>query len=101
MTGKPRRRRIPRLDFRILSHRELRRRVFARDAFTCKECGWRPPMTKAERVAYDGRLTIGTWKRWLHVDHVLPLVAGGALKDEDNAQTLCSSCNSRKAGRVT
>ena len=89
-----------RLDFRLASHRALRRDVFLSDDFTCCECGWRPPLEDAARETYDGRFTVGVWDRYLHVDHIVPLVAGGSLTDPDNLQTLCGCCNSSKAGSI-
>jgi 5-methylcytosine-specific restriction endonuclease McrA len=35
----------------------------------------------------------------LHVDHVVPLAAGGATK-EDNLRTACEECNLGKAARA-
>jgi hypothetical protein len=37
--------------------------------------------------------------RDLHIDHVVPLAAGGT-DDPDNLQVLCASCNCAKGGRV-
>lgn len=53
-------------------------RVFARDGYACKECGTREELT---------------------VDHIVPVSRGGGNEDE-NLQTLCRSCNSRKGARV-
>lgn len=53
----------------------LRWEIMERDNFTCQGCGSR---------------------KYLNVDHIKPLVYGGETKKE-NLQTLCGSCNSRKA----
>jgi 5-methylcytosine-specific restriction endonuclease McrA len=58
----------------------LRRQVFLRDGFACKECGAHP--------AKD-RLV------WLEVDHIVPVAKGGSDKIA-NLQTLCNVCNSGK-----
>lgn len=55
----------------------IRKRVFERDNFTCKICGCKSNLT---------------------VDHIVPEIRGGGLED-DNLQTLCKSCNSRKGAR--
>lgn len=55
----------------------LRWEVFARDNFTCRECGSR---------------------KFLTADHVIPESKQGPTTLE-NLQTLCQSCNSRKGNR--
>ena len=60
-----------------ISH-SLRKKVFERDAYRCKECGDH---------------------RELQVDHIHPESKGGTL-DLDNLQTLCRPCNMRKGARV-
>lgn len=57
----------------------LRRRVLARDRYTCAEC-----------------LKFGN-----QVDHVEPIAAGGAVWAESNLQTLCRACHSRKTAKET
>jgi len=54
--------------------------VFRRDGFTCQYCGRRAPNVV------------------LHVDHVLPVVAGGT-NDLTNLRTACSVCNLGKGSR--
>lgn len=75
------RRRVPqirgRLKFRIPSHRALRDFVFARDEYRCKTCD---PLK-------------------LVPDHIISRRNGGA-HHPDNLQTLCDSCNARKANLV-
>jgi hypothetical protein len=61
---------------------QLRFTVLQRDGFRCRYCG--------RTAAEPG---VG-----LHVDHVVPLVAGGATC-EDNLMTACSECNLGKATR--
>lgn len=98
----------------------LRRFVYERDRYTCRGCGWSPPVP----ARYDGRnpirVVLRTERRVsrvipsftdapervfyrdhdvvlaLEVDHVMPLSAGGAFADPDNLQSLCSTCNNRK-----
>lgn len=53
---------------------EVRNRVFERDRYRCVRCG------------NDKDLSI---------DHIIPFSKGGLTKEE-NFQTLCKSCNSRK-----
>jgi 5-methylcytosine-specific restriction endonuclease McrA len=62
---------------------QLRFRILARDGFRCRYCG-RPG--NAPGVV-------------LHVDHVVPLVAGGATS-EGNLLTACEECNLGKGARA-
>jgi len=55
--------------------------VFKRDRFTCAYCGRTPPEVL------------------LHVDHVVPLAAGGGGEME-NLITACATCNQGKAARL-
>lgn len=55
----------------------VRARIVARDRFQCVKCG-------AER--------------FLTIDHIVPVSKGGT-NDEENLQTLCAICNSRKGAR--
>ena len=71
----PRRRRVPRT-----ITPSVRFEVFRRDSFTCQYCGRRAP------------------KVILHVDHVVPVVAGGT-NDLVNLKTACSVCNQGKGAR--
>src|SRR5512139_417139 len=52
----------------------LRQKIYERDGFCCVEC----------RGTED-----------LSIDHIVPVICGGD-NSEDNLQTLCRSCNSRK-----
>lgn len=52
-------------------------RVFARDGYRCRACGSPDDLT---------------------VDHILAWSRGGS-DDDDNLQTLCGTCNSRKGAR--
>lgn len=61
--------------------KSLRFEIFKRDKFTCRYCGAQPP----EVV--------------LHVDHVLPVAAGGT-NDEANLVTACESCNLGKRDKL-
>jgi 5-methylcytosine-specific restriction endonuclease McrA len=51
--------------------------ILERDDFRCQHCGVR---------------------RFLTVDHILPVGLGGT-NDPSNLQTLCNSCNCSKGGR--
>ena len=51
-----------------------------RDGFCCRYCG---------RTGSDPGVV-------LHIDHVVPLAAGGATR-EDNLRTACEDCNCCKA----
>lgn len=66
--------------------RRLRAEVIAdwvaRHGWVCP--GWRVPAHPARRLV---------------VDHVTPLIAGGAGLDRANLRALCVACNSRKALR--
>jgi hypothetical protein len=53
------------------------RRIWDRDNWTCVECGTHKDLT---------------------VDHIVPVSKGGADED-DNLQTMCKPCNSRKGAR--
>ncbi|WP_200920517.1 HNH endonuclease [Citrobacter portucalensis] len=52
----------------------VRLRIFQRDKYRCKQCGISDDLT---------------------IDHIRPVSKGGGNEDE-NLQTLCRSCNSRK-----
>jgi 5-methylcytosine-specific restriction endonuclease McrA len=62
---------------------QVRFSILQRDGFRCRYCG-RPG--NAPGVV-------------LHVDHVVPVAAGGATT-EDNLLTACDECNLDKATRV-
>lgn len=86
-----------RLKFYIPLHAALRAFVFTRDGFRCRHCGVTPIVVPA---AYDGRETVGTpIGHCLVMDHVVSRRNGGE-HHPDNLQTLCDSCNARKAGLV-
>jgi len=67
----------------------LRARVFRRDNFTCRKCGFRSPDNREERVV------VNRSGRYLTADHVIPLCEGGKHV-LSNLQTLCSKCNNIK-----
>ena len=62
---------------------QLRFSVLQRDGFRCRYCG---------RTSREPGVV-------LHVDHVVPLAAGGATT-EDNLLTACEECNLGKATRA-
>jgi 5-methylcytosine-specific restriction endonuclease McrA len=59
---------------------KLRREVFMRDGYKCRECGSSPDKNHA----------------FLEVDHIIPFSRGGSCSI-DNLQTLCSECNAGKS----
>lgn len=94
----------------------IRREVYQRDNYTCRNCGWTPGEPP---VDYDGKnalvKVIGRRRYQLHggpqwyeedklrylvVDHIHPISAGGPFKDPDNLQSLCSPCNGKKGATV-
>lgn len=93
----PLRDRAPRLKFKGLAHRELRRIVMTAQNFTCQHCGYRPADDRIPRD-YDGRRTVGGHSRELQIDHVLPRARGGTNTLE-NLQILCDICNRIKCAR--
>lgn len=56
---------------------EMRNRIYARDGYKCLKCGS---------------------KDRLCLDHIKPFVNGGETTEE-NLQTLCRSCNSKKGAK--
>jgi len=67
-----------RLKMRIPCHAALRAFIFWRDQYTCQHCGS---------------------QNMLVPDHMISRRNGGT-HHPDNLQTLCDSCNARKAGLV-
>ena len=60
----------------------VRRVVYERDGHRCMECGaW------LNRGAF-------------HVDHIIPLAAGGVEWDLSNLELLCPTCNLRKGAQT-
>jgi len=95
--------RTGKLQFRIPKHAAFRAAIYARDNFTCQQCGAMPAFVP---LNYDGRLTLNTtrvskngYAAPLVLDHVVSRRNGGT-NDPSNLQTLCDSCNSAKSGLV-
>jgi 5-methylcytosine-specific restriction endonuclease McrA len=91
------------LQFRIPKHAAFRAAIYARDHFTCKQCGAMPTFVP---LGYDGRFTLDTTRRSksghaaaLVLDHIVSRRNGGT-NDPSNLQTLCDSCNAAKSGLV-
>lgn len=74
--------------------KRIRREIFARDDFTCRDCGWQPDLE-----AWDGASPLTDGVRTLTVDHILEKALGGPSTKE-NFQTLCDKCNTRKSVHV-
>lgn len=86
-----------RIKYRSPGRLALRAFIFQRDNFTCQHCG-----VKAINVPdnYDGAQALGVERGWcLLVDHIVSRRNGGS-HHPDNLQTLCDSCNARKAATV-
>jgi hypothetical protein len=73
-----RRRRFERFKLRVPIPQHLREIVFQRDGWACLSCGS---------------------EEFLSIDHIIPFSMGGE-DTEENFQTLCRSCNSKKGATV-
>lgn len=104
--------------------RGLRKCIYERDGYACKQCGWAPPVPADYRGINAISVQIGERReiayarysmtggedviryrtvqiyRTLEIDHIDPLNNGGAFKDPANLQALCSTCNNRKGAKV-
>ncbi len=70
--------------------RSARRSVYRRDDYTCRECGWTPPIVGIEeKIAYRAGLY------FLTLDHIIPRSRGGT-NVQSNLRTLCMICNVAK-----
>ena len=69
---------------RTLFQEVLKKEIFMREDYTCRECGARKRDEKAngEKVCFE-------------VDHIIPVAKGGS-DTLDNLQTLCKDCNLNK-----
>jgi hypothetical protein len=77
-----------RLYVRRKVNRSVRYRILKRDGFRCQLCG-----RGKDDVDDEGKPVR------LHVDHILPIGAGGT-SDDSNLQTLCFDCNRGKGDGV-
>lgn len=68
-----------------------RRRIFARDSFTCQYCHWRPDNLSTGRQLHEKVDGTIRWN-WLSVHHIVPVIQGGS-EDEENLTTACWSCH--------
>lgn len=62
----------------------MRFRIFQRDGFRCIYCGFTPVEDEGENA--------------LDLEHVVPLIEGGAKRDIFNLATSCVRCNASKSG---
>lgn len=65
--------------FRDITARQ-RRRILARDSYTCQQCGFNPSSANRDSLT---------------IDHIIPECEGGTSRD-DNLQVLCQACNAAK-----
>lgn len=83
---------------KIPSHAALRAFVFHRDGYQCLHCGARA--TEPIPTDYTGQSTLDAQGSWMLVtDHILSIRNGGT-HHPNNLQTLCDSCNARKAALI-
>lgn len=87
---------IGRIKYRIPGAYALRRFVYARDGFACVRCGAKAIM----KPGWDGSECLGVEGQefGMVLDHIISRRNGGA-HHPDNLQTMCDSCNARKACR--
>src|SRR5262245_24868743 len=85
-----------RLSNQMPAHRALRRFVFERDGYSCRQCG---DSAISSEVLDNGHLACRTQESYLEVDHIYPLSKGGS-HHPNNLQTLCATCNNRKGHRA-
>jgi len=76
----------------------LRRFVFKRDGFCCKQCGVKGWEEKRPKGGY-GYPTAKTGI-YLSIDHIHPKSKGGS-HDVFNLRTLCTTCNTKKGACIT
>lgn len=87
--------------WKIPSHARLRLEIFKRDNFQCVRCGATALNIPSD---YNGSKSLQCQKsktgksqnNILVIDHILSLANGGDNSPE-NLQTLCDSCNAKKA----
>lgn len=74
----------------------VRRRIFARDGYSCKLCG----LTGCEHRWPSGSFTYPTTRPgvFLSIDHIVAKSRGGS-HEEANLRTLCTTCNTQKGVR--
>lgn len=78
-----------------LDKRKIKRmkyKVFARDDYTCQECGFHPsPKDMKYQIGVDPKPV----KVYLTLDHIIPVSRGGK-NQLDNVRTLCNKCNQER-----
>lgn len=62
----------------FMSWSRMREIIFKRDGLKCKICN----------IEYT--------KKWLDIDHIIPLISGGKMWDINNLQVLCKECHKKK-----
>lgn len=78
---------------RRMVSKATRAKLFRRDDYTCRRCGFRSPEDQTERIA------VNRSGRFLTADHIVPLCEGGRHVLA-NLQTLCSKCNPAKGKKL-